>query len=129
MESDAGKAGLNADERKEQRLKISYPTIRLFETWIKEVYLKILPNSKMGYSGKYVTLQHGNFMVSYCHLSQISVSQGQDVLSGDVVGITGNTGRCTGGICISHVNTKDIVSIQALLSTRLSVSINCTLLY
>lgn len=48
MESDAGKAGLNADERKEQRLKISYPTIRLFEKWIKEVYLKILPNSKMG---------------------------------------------------------------------------------
>ncbi|MCM1613613.1 M23 family metallopeptidase [Bacteroides thetaiotaomicron] len=47
-------------------------------------------------SGKYVTLQHGSFTVSYCHLSQISVSQGQDVLSGDVVGITGNTGRSTG---------------------------------
>ena len=47
-------------------------------------------------SGKYVTLQHGNFTVSYYHLSQISVSQGQDVLSGDVVGITGNTGRSTG---------------------------------
>lgn len=47
-------------------------------------------------SGKFVTLQHGNFTVSYCHLSQISVSQGQDVLSGDVVGITGNTGRSTG---------------------------------
>ena len=47
-------------------------------------------------SGKYVTLRHGNFTVSYCHLSQISVSQGQDVLSGDVVGITGNTGRGTG---------------------------------
>lgn len=46
-------------------------------------------------SGKYVTLRHGNFTVSYCHLSQISVSQGQDVLSGDVVGITGNTGRST----------------------------------
>lgn len=44
-------------------------------------------------SGKYVTLQHGNFTVSYCHLSQIFVSQGQAVLSGDVVGITGNTGR------------------------------------
>lgn len=26
VESDADKAGLNADERKEQRLKISYPT-------------------------------------------------------------------------------------------------------
>lgn len=47
-------------------------------------------------SGKYVTLQHGGFTVSYCHLSQISVSQGQDVLPGDVVGITGNTGRSTG---------------------------------
>ena len=33
--------------------------------------------------------------VSYYHLFQISVSQGQAVLSGDVVGITGNTGRCT----------------------------------
>lgn len=48
VESDANKAGLNADERKEQRLEISYPTIRLFETWMKETYLKVLPNSKMG---------------------------------------------------------------------------------
>lgn len=47
-------------------------------------------------SGKYVTLQHGSFTVSYCHLSQIFVSQGQTVLPGDVVGITGNTGRSTG---------------------------------
>lgn len=47
-------------------------------------------------SGKYVMLQHGNFTVSYCHLSQITVSQGQAVLPGDVVGITGNTGRSTG---------------------------------
>ena len=46
--SDADKAGLSADERKEQRLKISYPTIPLFETWMKETYLKVLPNSKMG---------------------------------------------------------------------------------
>lgn len=48
VESDAYKAGLNADECKEQRLKISYPTIRIFETWMKETYLKVLPNSKMG---------------------------------------------------------------------------------
>ena len=47
-------------------------------------------------SGKYVTLQHGNFTVSYCHLSQILVSRGQAVLPGNVVGITGNTGRSTG---------------------------------
>lgn len=47
-------------------------------------------------SGKYVTLQHGNFTVSYCHLSRITVSQGQVVRAGSVVGITGNTGRSTG---------------------------------
>lgn len=47
-------------------------------------------------SGKYVTLQHGNFTVSYCHLSRITVSQGQVVRAGEDVGITGNTGRSTG---------------------------------
>ncbi|WP_310477611.1 MULTISPECIES: M23 family metallopeptidase [Bacteroides] len=40
-------------------------------------------------------VKHSSFTVSYYHLFQISVSQGQAVLSGDVVGITGNTGRCT----------------------------------
>lgn len=47
-------------------------------------------------SGKYVTLRHGGFTVSYCHLSQVSVSRGQHVKAGEVVGITGNTGRSTG---------------------------------
>lgn len=47
-------------------------------------------------SGKYVILQHGNFTVSYCHLSRITVSKGQVVRAGEVVGITGNTGRSTG---------------------------------
>jgi len=48
VESDADEAGLSADERKEQRLKTSYPAIQLFETWMKETYLKVLPNSRMG---------------------------------------------------------------------------------
>lgn len=30
-------------------------------------------------SGKYVTLRHGNFTVSYCHLSRVSASKGQIV--------------------------------------------------
>lgn len=47
-------------------------------------------------SGKYVTLQHGNFTVSYCHLSQTLASKGQTVKAGEVIGITGNTGRSTG---------------------------------
>lgn len=48
VESDADDAGLSADKRMEQRLKISYPTIRIFETWMKETYVKVLPNSKLG---------------------------------------------------------------------------------
>lgn len=54
---------------------------------------------KVGYdkrSGNYVILQHGDFTVSYCHLSKVTVKEKMPVLAGDVVGITGNTGRSTG---------------------------------
>ncbi len=47
-------------------------------------------------SGKYVTLRHGDFSVSYCHLSECRVKKGDCVRPGDVVGISGNTGRSTG---------------------------------
>lgn len=47
-------------------------------------------------SGKYVVLRHGEFTVSYCHLSRILVSKGEAVRPRDAVGITGSTGRSTG---------------------------------
>lgn len=47
-------------------------------------------------SGKYVTLRHGNYTVSYCHLSKILTAKGATVRPRDVVGITGSTGRSTG---------------------------------
>lgn len=47
-------------------------------------------------SGKYVVLRHGDYTVSYCHLSRILTSKGASVRPGDVVGITGSTGRSTG---------------------------------
>jgi murein DD-endopeptidase len=47
-------------------------------------------------SGKYVILQHENFQVSYCHLSQIWVKAGMDICPGETVGVTGDTGRATG---------------------------------
>lgn len=46
-------------------------------------------------SGKYVTVRHGDFTVSYCHLSKIMVQRGVAVLPGQVIAITGNTGRST----------------------------------
>lgn len=54
---------------------------------------------KVGYdnrSGNYVTLRHGNYHVSYCHLSSIIVRKGEYVYPGIIVGVTGNTGRSTG---------------------------------
>ena len=54
---------------------------------------------KTGYdsrSGNFVTLRHGDFRISYCHLSQILAAKGQAILAGFPVGITGSTGRSTG---------------------------------
>ena len=54
---------------------------------------------KVGYdnrSGNYVTLRHGNFHISYCHLSSIVVDKGERVYPGSIIGVTGNTGRSTG---------------------------------
>lgn len=47
-------------------------------------------------SGKYVTLRHGNYTVSYCHLSRVFVIKGAVIRPREVVGITGSTGRSTG---------------------------------
>jgi len=47
-------------------------------------------------SGKYVTLQHGSYTISYCHLSRILTRKNAKVYPRDVVGITGSTGRSTG---------------------------------
>lgn len=54
---------------------------------------------KVGYnarSGNFVTIRYGDFRISYCHLSRIIATQGQSVLAGFPIGITGSTGRSTG---------------------------------
>ena len=47
-------------------------------------------------SGNFIILRHGNFRISYCHLSKILVPKGQSILAGYPVGITGSTGHSTG---------------------------------
>ena len=47
-------------------------------------------------SGKYIVIEHGEFLVSYCHLSRIWIERGTQVKPGEIVGITGSTGRSTG---------------------------------
>ena len=54
---------------------------------------------KVGYdkrSGNYVTLQHGDYTVNYCHLSKIKIKIGVHVHAREVIGVSGNTGRSTG---------------------------------
>jgi len=47
--------------------------------------------------GKWIMVQHGNGLNSmYAHLSQISVSTGQPVATGDILGYSGETGYATG---------------------------------
>lgn len=73
-------------------------------------------------SGKYVTLRHGNFTVSYCHLSRTSVSQGQIIRAGEAVGITGSTGRSTGEHLHITVRHKgEYVNPQILLDYIYSI--------
>ena len=52
--------------------------------------------------GNYVVLNHGNIECLYGHLSDIGVSVGEAVQAGDVVAISGNTGRSTG----PHLHVK-----------------------
>lgn len=47
-------------------------------------------------SGIYMTIAHGDYTVSYCHLSKVFVRKGSLVMPGEPVACTGNTGRSTG---------------------------------
>ena len=55
-------------------------------------------------SGNYVVLQHGEYTISYCHLSKVRVSEGDELIAGDVVAVSGNTGRSTG--CHLHITCR-----------------------
>lgn len=46
--------------------------------------------------GKHVRISHGEFQSIYGHLSQILISKGDTVNAGQVIAITGSTGRTTG---------------------------------
>lgn len=54
---------------------------------------------KIGYNrrlGNYVTLEHGEFTVTYAHLHTVVGEKGDSVDAGQSVGISGSTGRSTG---------------------------------
>ena len=49
-----------------------------------------------GRSGNFVVIDHGDYQVSYCHLSKILVKTGEHVRAGQITSLSGNTGCSTG---------------------------------
>jgi len=58
-------------------------------------FVKEVHHGKRGY-GNYVILQHGDIECLYGHLSMITVKEEDVVQAGDIVAISGNTGKTTG---------------------------------
>lgn len=52
---------------------------------------------RMDVRGNLVVIDHGHGVyTAYCHLSQIHVTRGQTVSKGQIIGVTGDTGRSSG---------------------------------
>ncbi|MCR4274906.1 MAG: peptidoglycan DD-metalloendopeptidase family protein [Candidatus Campbellbacteria bacterium] len=59
-------------------------------------------------SGKYVTTANpGGETFVYMHLSEISVSNGDELDEGELVGLVGNTGNASGGAAHLHLEIRD----------------------
>lgn len=46
--------------------------------------------------GYYIKVKHDGYLTLYAHLSQIIAKQGEQVLAGELIGLSGNTGNSTG---------------------------------
>ena len=58
---------------------------------------KVVVSRSLFYTGKTVIIDHGmDIFTVYGHLSRTEVAEGEDISLGDVVGLSGKTGRVTG---------------------------------
>ena len=65
--------------------------------------------------GKWVLVKHGNGLTTiYAHMSQITVTQGQSVSTGEVLGFSGDTGYATGPHLHMGLYASDAVQVRQL---------------
>lgn len=57
---------------------------------------KVIVVTEDNLSGKYIKLESDSVILSYCHLSEVLVAEGDSVTAGQAVAVSGNTGRSTG---------------------------------
>jgi murein DD-endopeptidase len=72
--------------------------------------------TKHPYAGTYVVIDHGNkYRTRYLHLSKALVHKGQRVSRGQVIALSGNTGRVTGAHLHYefHVNGRPVNAMKA----------------
>lgn len=48
MEAKEDESKITAEQRKEKRVKESYPVILVFENWMKDTYPTVRPKSRIG---------------------------------------------------------------------------------
>lgn len=67
-------------------------------TEVKSAYSgKVLRVEENEFYGKFIMIEHFNSLVSlYGHLNEQKVNVGDDVKKGDIIGLSGSTGRSTG---------------------------------
>jgi murein DD-endopeptidase MepM/ murein hydrolase activator NlpD len=70
--------------------------------------------------GIFIKLDHGSWQSSYGHLNRVFVTRGDEVYTGEPIGITGATGRVTGehlhfSICCGNRYTDPLEFLYELL--------------
>jgi len=74
-------------------------------------------------NGKYVKISQGNLQSIYAHLSALLVRKGEWISAGDMLGVSGNSGRSTGphlhlSIKISEKFVNPLALLKALLAQK-----------